>query len=98
MKININENYYVDFDGANWTPYKYSKGGVIIPVGKNKGKLSEAGWINSKKYFSSLPFALRWITQDSLQDERPEIDLEDFIEVYENKMESLIKACKGVSL
>ncbi len=98
MKININDKYYVEFDGNQYIPWKYSKGGVPIPVGKYKGKLSEAKWNNTQKYFISLPHALKWVVQDSLQDDHPEIDLVDFINTYETKMEEIHKACKGVKV
>lgn len=94
MKINIDENYYIEFDGVQYMPFKFKPEGVI-QIGKNKGKAYEAQWVHCGKYFNRLDFTLNWIVSDSLAS-GGDMHLGEFIEGYLDKLDELNKACKGV--
>lgn len=96
MKININENYYIDFDGLNYTPFSFFKGTGETYKIAGRELVSKDKWIDSKKYFTNLPNALHWITVHSLQAEYEEINLSEYIGIYTSKMEELKVACQGL--
>lgn len=52
--------------------------------------------MDTKKYFMTLPMALKWVAVDSLLEENEEINLEDYIKAYEGKLEELKKSCEGL--
>lgn len=95
MKITINDNYYVEYDKYNFTPFKWVKGGEVLS-GKHKGEVTEDRWVNTRKYFGSMPAVIRFITLDSITDENDTIMLNEFLVKYEERMKELIEACKGV--
>ena len=96
MKIEINDTYYIDFDGMNYTPFKFRKGGDEVLQGKYKGSITEDKWVSSNKFFNSLHSALIWVNVDSIVGEGGEISLSEYINTYQQGLDKLIEACKGV--
>ena len=96
MKININDKYYINFDGMNYTPFKFFEGTGETYKVAGREVVSKDKWVDTKKYFMTLPMALKWVSVDSLLEENEEIDLEDYIKAYEGKLEELKKSCEGL--
>lgn len=91
MKINVNENYYIEFTGDSYNPYKK----LATPrfVKKTGETLTHS---HCGKYFINLESALKWVVVDSLNSEFDEIDLTEYVKLYSRKMEELTAACQGV--
>lgn len=96
MKINVNENYYINFDGNNYTPFKFVKGTGEEYKVAGKTIISKDKWVDSRKFFTTLESALKWIAIEAVQDGCEEISLDRYIKEYVDVMKGLTEACKGL--
>ena len=93
MKIKINENYYIDLDGNQYTPYWFKKGeGEMMVAGRKVNP--EDRWISSGKYYNTLENAIKWVLDDTMV-KGNDLDLGEYIETYRKTWED-IKAKAGV--
>ena len=81
MKVNVNDNWYIEIDSfGNHTPYSFKKGGEEIVKGKYKGQITQDRWVSEGKYFVNLPQALLYIFHKELSMENEEMDIKEYIE------------------
>lgn len=87
MKITINENYYIDFDGQQYTPYWFKAGGEEMRVAGREIKTKDE-WKTSGKYFTNLDTAIHWVVSDSIV-RGEDLSIGEFVEAYRSTMEEI---------
>jgi len=89
--INISDKYRVQYDGQQYMPEVFDKGGVEIKVGASKGQLSKAKWKHAGKYYGKLENAVTWCIDDGARD-LGVITLSEYIDKYKTIRNQFIDA------
>lgn len=91
--ISINDEWQLHFDGEQYMPFRYRKGGDTITFGLHKGNKVEPKWIDQKKYFVNIPQALRWIVEQEMS-VGDAIDITKYIKDSENLLNKFKECLK----
>ena len=89
--INISDKYRVQYDGQQYMPEVFDKGGVEIKVGASKGQLSKAKWKHAGKYYGKLEHSVIWCV-DNGASELGEMTMFEFIHEYKQMRNQFIDA------
>lgn len=86
--ITINDQYKIEFDGLQFTPYWFKAGGEEITFGIAKGQETKDKWVSSGKYFNKLELACKWVVDDAMSKDG-EISMGEFIAEYREVWEDI---------
>jgi len=92
MKITINDQYYIDFDGTQYTPFWFKEGGEQMKVA-GRDITTKDEWKTSGKYFTKLESAIHWVVSDSLV-KGDDLSLGEFVAQYREAWEDIKKVVK----
>jgi hypothetical protein len=95
MIINVNEKYRINFDGANYMPEIFKKGGDTMTVA-GRELVTQPKWQLYGKYFTELSTAIVFIARQSLVEDDLELNLSEYLAKLENVTSALTEACRGV--
>lgn len=83
--ININENYKIEFDGVQFTPFWFKKSeGEKMVAGRMVNP--EDKWVTSGKYLNKLETACKWIVDD-IMSRGEDVTLAEFVKEYREAVE-----------
>ena len=92
MKITINDQYHIDFDGTQYTPFWFKAGGEQMKVA-GRDITTKDEWKTSGKYFTKLESAIHWIVSDGLA-KGDDLSLGEFVTQYRETWEDIKKVVK----
>lgn len=95
MIINVNEKYRINFDGANYMPEFFKKGGEEMTVA-GRELVTQPKWQTYGKYFTKLSTSLGFIARQSPVEDDLELNLSEYLSKLENVTSALTDACRGV--
>lgn len=90
MEIQITDNFKLVKDPHCWQVYKFTEGGKPIP--SQKGKVSESGWKPCGKFYTSIPQALRYISEQELNkgNTQATFTIQSYIDAYEESAKEVM--------
>lgn len=85
--IKVNEQYKIEFDGDQYTPYWFKAGGESMRVA-GRDVVTKDEWKSSGKYFNKLEKACKWVADDAMSKDG-EISMGEFIAEYKSVWEDI---------